>query len=141
MVQCSWGTGWRWRYRRCVRRSPRANGREDFFEWIFLHIPFGTVLSEELLFRSALSAVWNRELSRPAAQAVHALTFGLWHVAPARAGGDNVPAAVALTGASAVLFEWLRRRGGSVLAPALLHLAANVGGALAVRLATSSRGE
>lgn len=98
------------------------------------------MLSEELLFRSAMSAVWNRELNRPTAQAVHALTFGLWHVAPARGAGDNVPAAVAFTGASALLFEWLHRRGGSVLAPALLHLATNAGGALAVRIATRRQG-
>ncbi|MCD2105857.1 CPBP family intramembrane metalloprotease [Rhodococcus erythropolis] len=126
--------------RATLAADERADGREDFLEWIVLHIPFGTVLSEELLFRSAMSAVWNRELNRPTAQAVHALTFGLWHVAPARGAGDNVPAAVAFTGASALLFEWLHRRGGSVLAPALLHLATNAGGALAVRIATRRHG-
>ncbi|WP_373937794.1 CPBP family intramembrane glutamic endopeptidase [Rhodococcus qingshengii] len=126
--------------RATLAADERADGREDFLEWIILHIPFGTVLSEELLFRSAMSAVWSRELNRPTAQAVHALTFGLWHVAPARGAGDNVPAAVAFTGASALLFEWLHRRGGSVLAPALLHLATNAGGALAVRIATRRQG-
>ena len=123
--------------RATLAADERADGREDFLEWIILHIPFGTVLSEELLFRSAMSAVWNRELSLPAAQAIHAFTFGMWHIAPARSAGDNVPAAVAFTGASALLFEWLHRRGGSVLAPALLHLATNAGGALAVRIATA----
>ncbi|MDX5451989.1 MAG: CPBP family intramembrane metalloprotease, partial [Rhodococcus sp. (in: high G+C Gram-positive bacteria)] len=33
------------------------------------------------------------------------------------------------------VFDRLRRHSGSVLAPALLHLALNVGGAVAVRLA------
>ncbi|MGC0362415.1 membrane protease YdiL (CAAX protease family) [Rhodococcus sp. 27YEA15] len=125
--------------RAALATDERADGRDDFFEWILLHIPFGTVLSEELLFRSALSAVWNRELELPVAHTVHAVTFGLWHVAPARGSGDSVPAAVAVTGASALLFEWLHRRGGSVLAPALLHLATNIGGALAVRIATSRK--
>uniref|UniRef100_UPI00211A47D8 hypothetical protein n=1 Tax=Rhodococcus qingshengii TaxID=334542 RepID=UPI00211A47D8 len=62
--------------RATLAADERADGREDFLEWIILHIPFGTVLSEELLFRSAMSAVWSRELNRPTAQAVHALTFG-----------------------------------------------------------------
>lgn len=125
--------------RATLAADERAGGREDFLEWVLVHIPFGTVVSEELLFRSAMSAVWNRQLNPPLAQAVHAVTFGLWHVAPARGAGDNVAAAVAVTGASALLFEWLRRRSGSVLAPALLHLATNIGGALAVRIATPTQ--
>ncbi len=64
---------------RCRRasRRPRRLPRMDHPAH-----PVRTVLSEELLFRSAMSAVWSRELNRPTAQAVHALTFGLWHVAP-----------------------------------------------------------
>ncbi|MGI9209316.1 MAG: CPBP family intramembrane glutamic endopeptidase, partial [Rhodococcus sp. (in: high G+C Gram-positive bacteria)] len=31
--------------------------RPDFYEWIGLHIPVGTVVAEELLFRSALTAL------------------------------------------------------------------------------------
>lgn len=106
--------------------------REDFYEWIGLHIPVGTVLAEELLFRGALTA-----LVGPLPQAV---AFGLWHVRPALAVGDNVAATVVVTGLSGLAFAWLRKGSGSVLAPALAHLAINVGGAVAVRVATVGTG-
>ncbi|WP_068165315.1 CPBP family intramembrane glutamic endopeptidase [Rhodococcus phenolicus] len=107
-------------------------GRDDFWTWITLHIPVGTVLAEELLFRGVLTPL--------AGSAVHATAFGLWHVRPAMIAGDNVAGTVAVTGLSGLGFDWLRRRSGSVLAPALAHLAINAGGAAAVRLATSRRG-
>ncbi|MFD6860140.1 CPBP family intramembrane glutamic endopeptidase [Rhodococcus sp. NPDC060090] len=106
--------------------------REDFYEWIGLHIPVGTVLAEELLFRGALTA-----LVGPVPQAV---AFGLWHVRPAIAVGDGVATTVVVTGLSGLALAWLRRGSGSVLAPALAHLAINVGGAVAVRVATVGTG-
>lgn len=102
--------------------------RADFYEWIGVHIPVGTVLAEELLFRSVLTA-----LIGPVPQA---LVFGLWHVRPAMIEGDSVAGTVVVTGLSGLVFAWLRGRSGSVLAPALAHLAVNVGGAVAVRVAT-----
>ncbi|MBM7458173.1 CPBP family intramembrane glutamic endopeptidase [Rhodococcus coprophilus] len=102
--------------------------RADFYEWIGVHIPVGTVLAEELLFRSMLTA-----LIGPVPQA---LVFGLWHVRPAMIEGDSVAGTVVVTGLSGLVFAWLRGRSGSVLAPALAHLAVNVGGAVAVRVAT-----
>ena len=104
----------------------------DFYEWIGLHIPIGTVLAEELLFRGALTA-----LVGPLPQAV---AFGLWHVRPAMAVGDSVVTTVVVTGLSGLGFAWLRKGSGSVLAPALAHLAINVGGAIAVRAATLGTG-
>jgi membrane protease YdiL (CAAX protease family) len=106
--------------------------REDFYEWIGLHIPVGTVLAEELLFRGALTA-----LVGPLPQAA---AFGLWHVRPAIAVGDSVATTVVVTGLSGLGFAWLRKGSGSVLAPALAHLAVNVGGAVAVRVATLGAG-
>ncbi|NGP07915.1 CPBP family intramembrane metalloprotease [Rhodococcus sp. 14C212] len=106
--------------------------REDFYEWVGLHIPFGTVAAEELLFRSVLAALLG---PGGAGSGLHAAAFGLWHVRPARDAGHHVLGTVLVTGLSAVVFDGLRRRSGSVLAPALLHLALNVGGAVAVRLA------
>ncbi|QNG17590.1 CPBP family intramembrane metalloprotease [Rhodococcus triatomae] len=110
-------------------RLVRHEERPDTVEWMFLHIPVGTVVAEELLFRGALSASTSRGWSPAARTALHATAFGLWHVQPARAAGDHVLGTVAVTGASVLLFDALRRHTGSVLAPALLHLTINVGGA------------
>lgn len=108
-----------------------GGGRDDFYEWIGVHIPVGTVLAEELLFRGVLTA-----LVGPLPQSV---AFGLWHVRTAVLAGDSVPGTVLVTGLSGLVFSWLRRGSGSVLAPALAHLALNVGGAVAVRVATGGR--
>ncbi|WP_420753140.1 CPBP family intramembrane glutamic endopeptidase [Rhodococcus sp. O3] len=106
-------------------------GRDDFWTWITLHIPVGTVLAEELLFRGVLTPLVS--------PAVHATAFGLWHVRPAMIAGDSVAGTVAVTGLAALGFDWLRRRSGSVLAPALAHLAINTGGAAAARLMGTRR--
>lgn len=98
---------------------------DDLTEWVVFRIPVGTVVCEELVFRSVFDAV---------SPALSPIFFGLWHVHPARAAGDSVPGTVLGTAAAGVLFSWLRRRSGSVLAPALLHWAVNSSGAvLAVR--------
>lgn len=114
-------------------RFRSSQPQEDFSEWVIVHIPIGTVLAEELMFRSVLSAVLRSAWPGKQAIAIHAVTFGLWHVHPARAAGDNVLGTVAFTGASAVLFEALRSRSGSVVAPVILHLIVNVGGAVLSR--------
>ncbi|MDH6676628.1 membrane protease YdiL (CAAX protease family) [Rhodococcus sp. LBL1] len=107
--------------------------RHDFAEWVAAHIPFGTVITEELLFRGVLTALTERAWSAPAATMVRAAAFGLWHVHPAHVANDSVPGTVAFTALASLVFDWLRARSGSVLAPALLHLAVNVGGALLLR--------
>ncbi|MDI9972226.1 MULTISPECIES: type II CAAX endopeptidase family protein [Rhodococcus] len=117
------------------RRVPTGDGVTDFAGWVGFRIPVGTVAHEELLFRSVLSAMLRRAWTPATANVLHAATFGLWHVRAARIAGDGVAASVLLTGSSAWLFEWLRRRSGSVVAPALLHLSVNVGGAVAAELA------
>lgn len=117
-------------------RSRMASGarRADHTEWVFVHIPFGTVLAEELAFRSVLYALARRASPRWA-PVLGAVAFGLWHVVPARHAGDSVPGTVALTAAASLLFEALRDRSGSVLAPAVLHLVVNAGGAVAAEAA------
>ena len=117
------------------RRVPTGDGVTDFAGWVGFRIPVGTVAHEELLFRSVLSAMMRRAWPPATAHVLHAATFGLWHVRAARIAGDGVAASVLLTGTSAWLFEWLRRRSGSGVAPALLHLSVNVGGAVAAELA------
>ncbi len=98
---------------------------DDVAEWVLFRIPVGTVLCEELVFRGVFDSVSpNRS----------PIFFGLWHIHPARAAGDSVPGTVLGTVLAGVLFSWLRRRSGSVLAPALLHYGVNASGAvLAVR--------
>ncbi len=121
-----------------VRRRMAAEARRaDHTEWVFVHIPFGTVLAEELMFRSVLYAL-ARRASRWWHRVLTSVAFGLWHIAPARHAGDSVPGTVVLTALSGVVFDELRRRSGSVVAPMLLHLAINAGGAVAVGIATSS---
>jgi membrane protease YdiL (CAAX protease family) len=113
-----------------------------------VRIPLGTVLWEEVAFRGVLLATLGRLLSRRGATAASAALFGLWHVRPtlaalsandlaegplARAGA--VLLACLGTAAAGVLFAQLRLRSGSLLAPALLHLATNSLGVLAAAAA------
>ncbi|WP_246011508.1 CPBP family intramembrane glutamic endopeptidase [Nocardia mexicana] len=107
-------------------------------EWAAIHIPLGTVYSEELVFRATLDPLLGTTLG-PAGKWLSAATFGLWHVHPARAAGDNVPASVAATATGGLLLSWLRRHTDSATAPALLHLALNAGGAVAPHLARACR--
>ncbi|MFC6009909.1 CPBP family intramembrane glutamic endopeptidase [Nocardia lasii] len=97
-------------------------------EWIALHIPVGTVLAEEAIFRGTLDPLLTEV---PAAPALSALDFGLWHIHPAKAAGDPLPPTLLATTLAGLAFSELRRRSDSATAPALLHLALNVGAALA----------
>ncbi|MEV5840054.1 CPBP family intramembrane glutamic endopeptidase [Nocardia sp. NPDC052112] len=106
-------------------------------EWVAVHIPIGTVYSEELIFRATLNPLLDDEFGAGGGALIGAVTFGLWHIYPARAAGDSVPASIAATAAGGVLFDLLRRRAGSATAPALLHFAVNAGGALAPYLAVA----
>ncbi len=78
------------------------------------------------------------------------VVFGLWHVAPtavalevngvavaSAAGVLAIGSAVVVTTIAGVLFAWLRRVGGSLMAPILAHTATNVGGLLAATAAGS----
>jgi membrane protease YdiL (CAAX protease family) len=111
---------------------------------VLVRIPFGTVVWEEVAFRGVLLAALLRVLSPPAATAASSALFGIWHIRPtlsALAENDVVDGAVLAggavllaclaTAATGVLFTWLRLRSGSLLAPALLHLATNSLGTLA----------
>ncbi len=115
---------------------------------VLVRIPLGTVLWEEVAFRGVLLAVLTRVLSVRAAVAVSAVVFGVWHVRPtlsaltANGLGDGaLLTGLALllgcvaTAAAGVVLAWLRLRTGSLLAPALLHLATNSLGALAAATA------
>jgi membrane protease YdiL (CAAX protease family) len=117
----------RWRLAELAERGPDVSTAE----WAAVHIPLGTVYSEELVFRGTLDPLLDHAFGPRTGALLGAATFGLWHIAPARAGGDSVPATVAVTAAGGLVFGWLRRRTAGTVAPALLHLAMNAGGAIA----------
>ncbi|MGW5375035.1 CPBP family intramembrane glutamic endopeptidase [Nocardia sp. NPDC003999] len=121
----------RWQLAELAERAPAVSTQE----WVAVHIPLGTVYSEELVFRGTLDPMLDRLFGPRAGALVGATTFGLWHITPARAVGDSVPATVAVTTAGGLVFGLLRRRTAGTAAPALLHLAMNAGGAIAPRLA------
>ncbi|WP_433196187.1 lysostaphin resistance A-like protein [Nocardia sp. CA-107356] len=105
-----------------------------FGEWVIVHIPIGTVYSEELIFRATLDPLLDNTFGPRSGSLIGAATFGLWHIHPARAAGDSVPASIAATAAGGLVFGLLRRRTESASAPALLHCAVNAGGALALHI-------
>ncbi|MFB7178419.1 lysostaphin resistance A-like protein [Streptomyces sp. NPDC056257] len=115
---------------------------------VFLLVPVGTVLVEEIAFRGVLYGLVCRARGAVWATAVSSLLFGLWHVLPSlhlatakpaltRVFGDSAPGAalavlcaVLFTAAAGVLLCELRRRSGSLLAPMGLHWAVNALGYL-----------
>jgi membrane protease YdiL (CAAX protease family) len=109
----------------------------------FVLIPVGTVLLEEVAFRGVLWGLLRRLGGTVLATAVSSALFGLWHILPSLGlATDNeaignavgqgrsaqvitVAGTVLFTAASGVVFCELRRRSGSLLAPAALHWAVN----------------
>lgn len=107
-----------------------------------VNTPFGTVVLEEFAFRGVLLALLLRLLSARRAVLVSSALFGCWHIIPTlttAAGNGALDALLGLpgglllvvignvlvTGLAGVVFCVLRIRSGSLLAPALAHLATN----------------
>jgi membrane protease YdiL (CAAX protease family) len=107
-----------------------------------VRIPLGTVVLEEVAFRSVLPALFGASRGRWRAAWAASMLFGLWHVLPAWhlnkvnpvastafAGASGQAIAVSFgvigTAAAGMFFCWLRYRSRSVIAPAMLHLATN----------------
>jgi CAAX protease family protein len=106
-------------------------------------IPVGTVLLEEVAFRGVLWGLLRRARGTATATAVTSLLFGLWHVLPSLGLASanqaisgtvgsgrsaelvTVLATMGFTALAGVVFCELRRRSGSLLAPAGLHWAVN----------------
>ncbi|QDO89129.1 CPBP family intramembrane metalloprotease [Ornithinimicrobium ciconiae] len=124
----------------------------------FVLIPLGTVLLEEVAFRSVLWGMLARHARMWQVLLGSSLLFGLWHVIPATASADGNAAIGSVFGAlggyatlalivGTVLFTAvgglvageLRRRSGSLLASVGMHWATNglgvLFGSLAWRLA------
>ena len=116
---------------------------------ILVVIPLRTVLLEELAFRGVLWGWLARSWGERAAAWGSALAFGVWHVPPglvvlqtnqALSGLSAVGSVLVVAGivvattAAGLLFAGLRRRSGSLAAPALLHWTVNSAGTMAGHL-------
>lgn len=107
---------------------------------VLLRIPLGTVVLEEVAFRGVVYGLAWQVGGAAVATAVSCALFGLWHVLPAmalvtlnRAAGRAfrarparvVSAAVISSALAGVVLCELRRRGGSLAQPAMVHWASN----------------
>ncbi|WP_123026046.1 Rv0804 family intramembrane glutamic endopeptidase [Mycolicibacterium stellerae] len=99
--------------------------------WLVVHIPFGTVWSEEAAYRAALGAVAAEAFGPTGGRLLQSLAFGLSHIADACGTGERVLPTVLVTGVAGWMFALLRERSESLAAPMLAHLAINEAGAIA----------
>jgi membrane protease YdiL (CAAX protease family) len=108
-----------------------------------IEVPFGTVLLEEIAFRSVLFSMLVRREGLVFGIVVSSILFGLWHVLPSIGTHEQNPAlgsvvggglrgnilavvlSVLTTTIAGVVFAGLRLFSGSVLAPMGLHWATN----------------
>ncbi len=123
------------------RISELSPGRLVFQSMI--EVPFGTVLFEEIAFRSVLFAMLAQRYGWVWAVVWSSLIFGLWHILPSIGTHESSAAlgsvagegrkgnliaiaiSVLTTTIAGVLFAGLRIVSGSVLAPMGLHWATN----------------
>lgn len=99
--------------------------------WLGYRIPVGTVWAEEAAFRAALARACSEVVGASGARLIQAVTFGLSHIADARATGEPMVPIVVATGVAGWLFSWLAERCGSLVAPMMVHLAINETAAIA----------
>ena len=132
------------------------NGPAAATRYALVTVPLQTVAPEEVAFRGVLLALACRALGPRAGAITSCVLFGLWHVPSsldlgrenhaitARFGVGRTAQTVGVLGtvlstaAAGVVFVRLRRRTGSLLAPALLHWAFN-GAAVVASAVTWSR--
>lgn len=116
----------------------RGHDRREALSRVLVRFPLGTALFEEVAFRGVLQALFARRLGHARATVFTSAAFGIWHVLPTlrlhrgMAGGRPdasrvervavVAGSVAATTASGFVFDSLRRRSGTLLAPWLAHL-------------------
>lgn len=107
-----------------------------------LRIPVATALAEEVMFRSALHAIFARKHRLPTTLTLTSLLFGMWHILPTLDAFEGNPISslsrsqraaraktvLGIAGATAgagLFFSCLRLRSKSVAAPALSHAMVN----------------
>lgn len=115
------------------------DGGDVWFQ-VFVEIPIATVLFEELAFRGVIAGLLERVATPGRAILASSVLFGLWHLDPTALWSlDRIAGAlgtVLATAAAGAVFHLLRRRSGSLLAPALAHWGTNGVALGAVWLAT-----
>ena len=143
--------------RPAFRDARYDNGASAALLTALVVVPLGTVLFEEVAFRGVLWGLLRLDLGTRAATAWSSVLFGLWHVLPslglsqanqgvaavAGRGGSQVGpvgGAVVFTGLAGVVLCELRRRSGSLLAPAGVHWAVNGLGVLAAAVVWATTG-
>lgn len=100
---------------------------------VLVVIPIGTVVVEELAFRGALLGLLREAMPSMRAVIVCSVLFGLWHIPGvlADSSGSTFRTLGAVVGTfiatfvAGLVFCWLRIKSGSLVAPALAHLATN----------------
>ena len=129
------------------QRAAGQRGGEQLYRTL-IRYPLGTALFEEVAFRGVIYGIWRRTgATRPRSSLATAVTFGIWHLIPARralagnplsdrlgSGGSKlavVGAGALLTSLSSLGFSWLRERSESLVAPVMVHAAINGAGYLA----------
>ena len=145
-----------------LSRTEPLYGRRDIAEMsaaraayeAFVRIPLSTALPEEMLFRGALPALLSKRHPPALTLALTSLLFGLWHITPtfqrleshALSTGRNpahkaawVAVSVGTTAGAGALLAGLRHSSRSLVAPWLVHSAANAAGLAATWLATRPR--
>ena len=107
---------------------------QPVWKWLAFDIPVGTVWAEETAYRGALATVAAQGFGPRIGRLVQASAFGLSHIVDARAAGEPVAGTVLVTGIAGWIFALLAERSGSLIAPALAHLAITESGAVAALL-------
>jgi membrane protease YdiL (CAAX protease family) len=106
----------------------------SLWKWLLVDIPIGTVWTEEAIYRGAMGTVATRAFGATVGRLLQAAVFGLSHIPDARRAGEPVSGTVLVTALGGWVFGWLASNSGSLLAPALTHLAVNEAGAVAALL-------
>lgn len=124
--------------------------RSELVWYVLVRIPLGTAVTEELIFRGVLFAVWrDAGASTLIAALCSSVAFGLWHIGPtvtglrindlatsARRVWSAVAGAVLFTTLAGLGLTWLRVESAGLLGPVILHAGVNSVGALAAVLAS-----
>jgi uncharacterized protein len=110
---------------------------------VFVRIPLGTALPEEIVFRGAVLGLLSRQHGELRATAISSLLFGIWHIPAVLTSPEGslpldkhrlvgrtiwIFGSVLATALSGFLLCWLRFRSGSIVAPWMAHTAGNATG-------------
>jgi membrane protease YdiL (CAAX protease family) len=116
------------------------------YEELFIRIPIGTALAEELIFRSSLMGILLQNYGRIVALSVSSAVFGLWHILPGpgailaaqKITSKYTPVWLALassailtviaTTAGGLFIGWLRIISAGIFFPWIFHASLNIGG-------------